>query len=182
MEHVIALDAPDEYLQMSDRTSHISLNHFSTSVISVKRETLKLIETFLDKAEYQPQIRKHRVPLMTDPVLGSQQPITRVSAHSAHDAPNINIQSHTRQSPNVEPITFANNVGYWEFCDNYCDIVLNLSSNRQCVRQSNRVSSHDSRLNTPSVSAASGSHSLSRLTYVISIFNLVLGLVFELRV
>nr|GEW45683.1 protein exportin 1A-like [Tanacetum cinerariifolium] len=186
MKHVIALDAPDEYLQMSNRTSRKSLNHFSTSVIldctdkewfgcsyahkaqyvrrdhgpnpfillevvssqdlriwhaffgyylvdgiysklatlvkvipepsdddykrirSVKRETLKLIETFLDKAEDQPQIGKHRVPLMTDPVLGliidlgarglrSQQPVARVSGHSAHDAPNINIRSHTRQ-------------------------------------------------------------------------------------
>ncbi|GJX31680.1 protein exportin 1A, partial [Tanacetum coccineum] len=41
-----------------------------TSLRSVKRETLKLIETFLDKAEDQPQIGKQRVPLMTDLVLG----------------------------------------------------------------------------------------------------------------
>ena len=37
---------------------------------SVKRETLKLIETFLDKAEEQPQIGKQFVPPMMDPVLG----------------------------------------------------------------------------------------------------------------
>ncbi|XP_057800622.1 protein EXPORTIN 1A [Salvia miltiorrhiza] len=37
---------------------------------SVKRETLKLIETFLDKAEDQPLIGKQFVPPMMDPVLG----------------------------------------------------------------------------------------------------------------
>lgn len=37
---------------------------------SVKRETLKLIETFLDKAEDQPHIGKQCVPPMMDPVLG----------------------------------------------------------------------------------------------------------------
>ncbi|KAL3651217.1 Exportin-1 [Castilleja foliolosa] len=37
---------------------------------SVKRETLKLIETFLDKAENQPHIGKQFVPPMMDPVLG----------------------------------------------------------------------------------------------------------------
>ncbi|KAG0501481.1 hypothetical protein HPP92_001553 [Vanilla planifolia] len=37
---------------------------------SVKRETLKLIETFVDKAEDQPQIGKQFVPPMMDPVLG----------------------------------------------------------------------------------------------------------------
>ncbi|KAF8412892.1 hypothetical protein HHK36_000864 [Tetracentron sinense] len=37
---------------------------------SVKRETLKLIETFLDKAEDQPQIGKQFVPPMMDHVLG----------------------------------------------------------------------------------------------------------------
>ncbi|KAA8533484.1 hypothetical protein F0562_031082 [Nyssa sinensis] len=37
---------------------------------SVKREALKLIETFLDKAEDQPQIGKQFVPPMMDPVLG----------------------------------------------------------------------------------------------------------------
>ncbi|CAI9087054.1 OLC1v1021020C1 [Oldenlandia corymbosa var. corymbosa] len=37
---------------------------------SVKRETLKLIETFLDKAEDQPQIGKQFVPPMMDPILG----------------------------------------------------------------------------------------------------------------
>lgn len=36
----------------------------------MKRETLKLIETFLDKAEDQPQIGKQFVPPMMDPVLG----------------------------------------------------------------------------------------------------------------
>ncbi|XP_058072519.1 protein EXPORTIN 1A-like [Magnolia sinica] len=45
-----------------------------TSVVkllrSVKRETLKLIETFVDKAEDQPQIGKQFVPPMMDPVLG----------------------------------------------------------------------------------------------------------------
>nr|GLL19917.1 protein EXPORTIN 1A isoform X1 [Ipomoea trifida] len=45
-----------------------------TSVVkllrSVKRETLKLIETFLDKAEDQPHIGKQFVPPMMDPVLG----------------------------------------------------------------------------------------------------------------
>ncbi|KNA06334.1 hypothetical protein SOVF_182050 isoform A [Spinacia oleracea] len=37
---------------------------------SVKRETLKLIETFLDKAEDQPHIGTQFVPPMMDPVLG----------------------------------------------------------------------------------------------------------------
>ncbi|GAA0141843.1 transporter [Lithospermum erythrorhizon] len=37
---------------------------------SVKRETLKLIETFLDKAEDEPQIGKQFVPPMMDSVLG----------------------------------------------------------------------------------------------------------------
>ncbi|URD74343.1 CRM1 C terminal [Musa troglodytarum] len=37
---------------------------------SVKRETLKLIETFVDKAEDQPQIGRQFVPPMMDPVLG----------------------------------------------------------------------------------------------------------------
>ncbi|KAL6501015.1 Exportin-1 [Orobanche hederae] len=37
---------------------------------SVKRETLKLVETFLDKAENQPHIGKQFVPPMMDPVLG----------------------------------------------------------------------------------------------------------------
>ena len=37
---------------------------------SVKRETLKLIETFLDKAEDQQHIGKQFVPPMMDPVLG----------------------------------------------------------------------------------------------------------------
>lgn len=37
---------------------------------SVKREILRLIETFLEKAEYQPHIGKQFVPPMMDPVLG----------------------------------------------------------------------------------------------------------------
>ncbi|KAF5195132.1 Exportin 1a [Thalictrum thalictroides] len=46
------------------KTSYVKL------LRSVKRETLKLIETFLDKAEDQPQIGKQFVPPMMDPVLG----------------------------------------------------------------------------------------------------------------
>lgn len=37
---------------------------------SVKRETLKLIETFVDKAEDQSHLGKQFVPPMMDPVLG----------------------------------------------------------------------------------------------------------------
>ncbi|AES93816.2 hypothetical protein MtrunA17_Chr5g0395621 [Medicago truncatula] len=48
----------------TSRTSYVKL------LRSVKRETLKLIETFLDKAEDQPQIGKQFVPPMMDPVLG----------------------------------------------------------------------------------------------------------------
>ncbi|GFY83939.1 exportin 1A [Actinidia rufa] len=48
----------------ASKTSYIKL------LRSVKRETLKLIETFLDKAEEQPQIGKQFVPPMMDPVLG----------------------------------------------------------------------------------------------------------------
>ncbi|KAK1366356.1 Importin N-terminal domain-containing protein [Heracleum sosnowskyi] len=48
----------------ASRTSYVKL------LRSVKRETLKLIETFLDKAENQPQIGKQFVPPMMDPVLG----------------------------------------------------------------------------------------------------------------
>ncbi|KAL8148521.1 protein EXPORTIN 1A isoform X2 [Apium graveolens] len=48
----------------ASRTSFVKL------LRSVKRETLKLIETFLDKAEDQPQIGKQFVPPMMDPVLG----------------------------------------------------------------------------------------------------------------
>jgi hypothetical protein len=47
-----------------------SLFTYSFRCSSVKRETLKLIETFLDKAEDQPQIGKQFVPPMMDPVLG----------------------------------------------------------------------------------------------------------------
>ncbi|KAK1441519.1 hypothetical protein QVD17_07482 [Tagetes erecta] len=48
----------------ASRTSYVKL------LRSVKRETLKLIETFLGKAEDQPQIGKQFVPPMMDPVLG----------------------------------------------------------------------------------------------------------------
>ncbi|KAJ6837558.1 protein EXPORTIN 1A [Iris pallida] len=48
----------------ASRTSFVKL------LRSVKRETLKLIETFLDKAEDQPHIGKQFVPPMMDPVLG----------------------------------------------------------------------------------------------------------------
>ncbi|KAM0043308.1 putative importin-beta domain, armadillo-like helical, exportin-1/Importin-beta [Helianthus debilis subsp. tardiflorus] len=48
----------------ASRTSYVKL------LRSVKKETLKLIETFLDKAEDQPQIGKQFVPPMMDPVLG----------------------------------------------------------------------------------------------------------------
>lgn len=37
---------------------------------SVKRETLKLIETFVDKADDTELIAKNFVPAMTDPILG----------------------------------------------------------------------------------------------------------------
>ena len=37
---------------------------------SVKRETLKLVKTFLDEADDKPQIGKQFVSLMMDPVLG----------------------------------------------------------------------------------------------------------------
>ncbi|CAJ2650851.1 unnamed protein product [Trifolium pratense] len=48
----------------ASKTSYVKL------LRSVKRETLKLIETFLDKAENQPEIGKQFVPPMMDPVLG----------------------------------------------------------------------------------------------------------------
>ncbi|OVA18398.1 Importin-beta [Macleaya cordata] len=48
----------------ASKTSYVKL------LRSVKRETLKLIETFLDKAEDQSQIGKQFVPPMMDPVLG----------------------------------------------------------------------------------------------------------------
>ncbi|KAL0546534.1 hypothetical protein IC582_016445 [Cucumis melo] len=47
----------------TSKTSYVKL------LRSVKRETLKLIETFLDKAEDQPQIGKQFVPPMMEPVL-----------------------------------------------------------------------------------------------------------------
>ncbi|KAF8044402.1 hypothetical protein BT93_A2406 [Corymbia citriodora subsp. variegata] len=48
----------------------VSKSSFVKLLRSVKRETLKLIETFLDKAEDQPQIGKQFVPPMMDPILG----------------------------------------------------------------------------------------------------------------
>ncbi|KAL7003798.1 Exportin-1 [Sarracenia purpurea var. burkii] len=48
----------------ASKTSYVKL------LRSVKRETLKLVETFLDKAEDQPQIGKQFVQPMMDPVLG----------------------------------------------------------------------------------------------------------------
>ncbi|XP_057472129.1 protein EXPORTIN 1A-like isoform X2 [Actinidia eriantha] len=48
----------------ASKTSYVKL------LRSVKRETLKLVETFLDKAEDQPQIGQQFVPPMMDPVLG----------------------------------------------------------------------------------------------------------------
>lgn len=48
----------------------VGLLCFASGNRSVKRETLKLIETFLDKAEDQPQIGKQFVPPMMDPILG----------------------------------------------------------------------------------------------------------------
>ncbi|VVA11462.1 PREDICTED: EXPORTIN [Prunus dulcis] len=48
----------------ASKTSYVKL------LRSVKRETLKLIETFLDKAEDQAHIGKQIVPPMLDPVLG----------------------------------------------------------------------------------------------------------------
>ncbi|KAG6576869.1 Protein EXPORTIN 1A, partial [Cucurbita argyrosperma subsp. sororia] len=47
----------------ASKTSYVKL------LRSVKRETLKLIETFLDKAEDQPQIGKQFVPPMMEPIL-----------------------------------------------------------------------------------------------------------------
>ncbi|KAI4330800.1 hypothetical protein MLD38_029049 [Melastoma candidum] len=49
---------------------YASKKSFVKLLRSVKRETLKLIETFLDKAEDQPQIGKQFVPPMMDPILG----------------------------------------------------------------------------------------------------------------
>ncbi|KAA3467038.1 Exportin-1 [Gossypium australe] len=53
-----------EGVPFASKTSYVKL------LRSVKRETLKLIETFLVKAKDQPQIRKQFVPPMIDPVLG----------------------------------------------------------------------------------------------------------------
>ncbi|KAK7405987.1 hypothetical protein VNO78_07599 [Psophocarpus tetragonolobus] len=49
---------------LESRTSYVKLLHL------VKRETLKLIETFLDKSEDQPRIGKQFVPPIMNPVLG----------------------------------------------------------------------------------------------------------------
>ncbi|GAB2293891.1 Exportin-1 [Dionaea muscipula] len=49
---------------------YASKSSFVKLLRSVKRETLKLVETFLDKAEDQPQIGTQFVPPMMDPVLG----------------------------------------------------------------------------------------------------------------
>jgi len=49
--------------------SHFVFNFFFCDR-SIKRETLKLIETFVDKAEDLPHIGKQFVPPMMDPVLG----------------------------------------------------------------------------------------------------------------
>ncbi|KAJ6805232.1 protein EXPORTIN 1A [Iris pallida] len=55
---------------ISDGGPFASRSSFVKLLRSVKRETLKLIETFLDKAENQPHIGKQFVPPMMDPVLG----------------------------------------------------------------------------------------------------------------
>ncbi|XP_047093851.1 protein EXPORTIN 1A-like isoform X2 [Lolium rigidum] len=49
---------------------YASKSSFVKLLRSVKGETLKLIETFLDKAEDLPHLRKQFVPPMMDPVLG----------------------------------------------------------------------------------------------------------------
>ncbi|GAB4858187.1 Exportin-1 [Ancistrocladus abbreviatus] len=49
---------------------YASKTSFVKLLRSVKRETLKLVETFLDKAEDQPHIGTQFVPPMMDPVLG----------------------------------------------------------------------------------------------------------------
>uniref|UniRef100_A0A1D1Z823 Exportin-1 n=2 Tax=Anthurium amnicola TaxID=1678845 RepID=A0A1D1Z823_9ARAE len=75
---VIFLDMLTVYRMYSELVSssiaeggpYASKTSFVKLLRSVKRETLKLIETFLDKAEEQPHIGKQFVPPMMDPVLG----------------------------------------------------------------------------------------------------------------
>lgn len=55
---------------MSTLETGIILHLYASRNRSVKREILKLIETFLDKAENQPHIGKQFVPPMMDQVLG----------------------------------------------------------------------------------------------------------------
>eukprot|EP01018_Ginkgo_biloba_P022927 Gb_02784 [translate_table: standard] len=57
-------------LSIAEGGPFASKTSFVKLLRSVKRETLKLIETFVDKAEDQPQIGKQFIPPMTDPVLG----------------------------------------------------------------------------------------------------------------
>ncbi|KAL0358804.1 UNVERIFIED_CONTAM: protein EXPORTIN 1A [Sesamum angustifolium] len=59
-----------QYLQYCQGGPYASRTSIVKLLRSVKRETLKLIETFLDKAEDQPHIGKQFVPPMMDPVLG----------------------------------------------------------------------------------------------------------------
>ncbi|XP_078175764.1 protein EXPORTIN 1A-like [Carex rostrata] len=74
---VIFLDMLTVYRMYSELVSntiaeggpYASKTSFVKLLRSVKRETLKLIETFLEKAEDQPQIGKQFVPPMMEPVL-----------------------------------------------------------------------------------------------------------------
>ncbi|EER98405.2 hypothetical protein BDA96_02G120800 [Sorghum bicolor] len=75
---VIFLDMLTVYRMYSELVSNTiseggpfaSKTSFVKLLRSVKRETLKLIETFLDKAEDLPHLGKQFVPPMMDPVLG----------------------------------------------------------------------------------------------------------------
>ncbi|GMH19677.1 hypothetical protein Nepgr_021518 [Nepenthes gracilis] len=75
---VVFLDMLNVYRMYSELISstiaeggpYASKTSFVKLLRSVKRETLKLVETFLDKAEDQPQIGTQFVPPMIDPVLG----------------------------------------------------------------------------------------------------------------
>ncbi|KAL6122954.1 hypothetical protein ACLB2K_075478 [Fragaria x ananassa] len=75
---LIFLDMLNVYRMYSELVSstiaeggpYASKTSFVKLLRSVKRETLKLIETFLDKAEDQSHIGKQIVPPMLDPVLG----------------------------------------------------------------------------------------------------------------
>lgn len=55
---------------ITDGGPYASKSSFVKLLRSVKRETLKLVDTFLEKAENQPQIGTQFVPPMMDPVLG----------------------------------------------------------------------------------------------------------------